>query len=295
MARKKKKAESHLNHERWLVSYADFITLMFSFFVVLFSSAPKEDTNTRLITAATQQTFSSFAIFRGGGSNLAGQTMKQKGEGVELDNEDDPRTTQPKHPDAEIDRQKNLTTADEKYKPNTRVRDSLMQDFFKGLLDNNADLDVSMESRGLVVSFNEVVFYDVGRTSARPDSLKSLDTIMQIVSKRNNLIQIEGHSDGTLEDRGVYKSNMEVSSKRAEDVANMLIEKYNIPPEYISTVGYGGFRPKGDSNTAMGRSKNRRVDLVLLKTVPDERNLVMPKYDKTKEEEQKLAIESLPE
>jgi chemotaxis protein MotB len=133
---KKKKHGEHVNNERWLVSYADFITLLFAFFVVMFSTAPKEDTNTRLITAATQNSFSTYAVFRGGGSKISGKRMKAQGDGIELQpGEDTPLVTDPSKLAADIDRQQNVSTSDEPYKTTSRTRDSMMQEFFQKLIE----------------------------------------------------------------------------------------------------------------------------------------------------------------
>ncbi|MCP5463897.1 MAG: OmpA family protein [Deltaproteobacteria bacterium] len=302
MGKKAKHAEEHVNHERWLVSYADFITLLFAFFVVLFSSAPKEDTNTRTIAAASQNSFSTFSIFRGGGSKIHGKRMKSPGDGIELQPEDQtPLATEPKDIKAEVDRQRNMTTANQKFELTSRMRDSMIQEFFKDLLDKN-NMNVSMESRGLVVSFNDVAFFDEGSSKAKEGMKKTLDKIIKVVGKRKNMIQIEGHSDGTEKDRGSYESNMEMSYQRALHVAKTMVKDYDVPADYVAVIGYGSFRPQGDTGTKDGRAKNRRVDIVLLKSEPDSNKMALPSFDEEKDEmlktqkakeEETLAVESL--
>lgn len=262
--------------ERWLISYADFITLLFAFFVVMFASAYDSDDSKAQHLAKSVSAAFSFNAFQNGGTQMMGKKMfaVQRGE---ILSEDTHEALSMEEDRGQISSSKDLSTNNqEKYEPSSLMRDQVTQEFFNELKKNN--VNVMLESRGLVVSFSGVAFFDEGSTQMKSESQAFVDKVVKMIKSRKNFIQIEGHSDGTDADKGGYASAMEMSSRRAESIAKMLKEKFDIPEEYVSTTGYGPFRPLGDNKTVSGRAKNRRVDLILLKTIPDAHHLAVPEF-----------------
>lgn len=273
MAKKKKHAE-HVNLERWLISYADFITLLFAFFVVMFASAYDSDDSKAQHLAKMVNTAFTMNAFRFGGTQVHGKKMYAVNEGAVLN----AKNRQALSTDAmrgKVEKPKDMSVSkQDKYEPVSLMRDQVTQEFFNELKKHN--VDVTMESRGLVVNFNGVAFFEKGSVEVKPESEKLLQKVVKLIKDRKNFIQVEGHADGTNTDKAGYASQMDISMKRAAAVSRLLQKKYQIPEEYISTTGYGSFRPLGDTKSAKGQAENRRVDLVLLKTVPDERKLALP-------------------
>lgn len=292
MSKKKKHAE-HVNLERWLISYADFITLLFAFFVVMFASAyDSDDSKAKHLAKEMQQIFTQNA-FQHGGSQLFGKKMYAMNKGAVL-NQDTSEPLSNEGPVGEIDRQKDLNTnREDKYEPTSMMRDQVTQEFFNELKKNN--VTVSMESRGLVISFEGVAFFEEGSFEVAPKNYALIDKIIKVIRDRKNFIQLEGHADKSAIDKGGFDSAMVMSARRAQSVADVLINKYQIPAEHISTAGYGAFRPSKDSASATSRSRNRRVDLILLKTVPDETKIALPSVDKkmTAQESNQVALDNL--
>lgn len=278
---KKAKHPEHVNHERWLVSYADFITLLFAFFVVLFSTAPKDDKNSRKITTVTQTAFSRLSIFGPGGDTvLKEQKMKADDEGAPLSDrrQENPGKFFTKVVNHGPDRSKNMTTSDENYKPHLGMRDTMTQEFYKGLVDQG--MSASLEARGLVVSFTDAALFKPGSAEITPEAEKLITKVMDSIKNRKNLIQVEGHSDGTDADKGSYGSFLAISNDRALKIAEYLMTHYQIPMESIATAGFGNARPLASNDDEAGRQKNRRVDIVLMQTTPDASNIAMPSFKK---------------
>ena len=291
MSKKKKHAE-HVNLERWLISYADFITLLFAFFVVMFASAYDSDDSKAKHLAKEMQNVFTMNAFQHGGSQLFGKKMYAMNKGAVLNTE----SSEPLSDEAstgDIDKQKDVSTnREDKYEQTSMMRDQVTQEFFNELKKNN--VSVSLEARGLVISFQGVSFFDEGSATVDAKNYALLEKTLSVVRDRKNFIQLEGHAD-VGESKGGNQSAMEISSKRAQNVADVLVKKYSVPADYISTAGYGSFRPVKDSTSAGNRLQNRRVDLILLKTVPDEKKIALPNVDQkmSEQEANQLALDNL--
>ena len=247
MARKKKHAE-HANHERWLVSYADFITLLFAFFVVMFAASNSDEKKAGQIAQAVQVAFRELAIFSPSGKvvpldddgGLAGAPPRAFGTTVspfsEITQVNDPSFT-------ELRMQLEAMLTDAVQKEMIRIRE---------------------DSRGIVLSLAEAGFFDSGSAAINPQGLMVLETIAGKLKDVPQDLRVEGHTDNTPIHTAKFPSNWELSTARATNVLQYLIMVAKFPPERLSAVGYGEYRPAGSNATAQGRAANRRVDLVII-------------------------------
>jgi len=255
VARKKKHPE-HVNHERWLVSYADFITLLFAFFVVMFAASNSDQKKAGQIAHAVQSAFSEMAIFdpRGKAVPLFDEAGMPSNATTVIGNANTPFA---------ITEFVENGKSKEGARPSIRqLRSELEQQLKEELTNHN--IRMSEDGRGLTISLAEAGFFDAGSAVIQPKALAVIDRIAATLLPLNYGMRVEGHTDNTPIHTTQFPSNWELSTARATFLLQYLIANAHMPAPRLSAVGYGEYRPLAPNNTAEGRAANRRVDLVIL-------------------------------
>ena len=249
MARRKKH-EEHVNHERWLVSYADFITLLFAFFVVLFSASNSDEKRAGQIAQAVQVAFKELGVF-----TPAGKVVPLSDDGG-LANAPG-RAFGSTHSQFSRNTTLNQASADMSY-VKMQLEEMLAPEV------HAHTVRVRQDSRGVIVSLAEAGFFDSGAAVVNGTGLVVLERIAEKLHELPYDVRVEGHTDTTPIHNAQFPSNWELSTARATHVLQYLITNAKIPPQRLSAIGYGEYRPAATNDTHEGRAANRRVDLVIL-------------------------------
>jgi chemotaxis protein MotB len=249
MARKKH-AAAHENHERWLISYADFITLLFAFFVVMFASSQTDKAKAQQISDSVKK-----ALDKGGVPaivhEILGGTVDEKGKGNAMmkgPGGSKPVAVQPAQAAAVAELVPSL--------------DYLTKSLQSEIKDGK--IDVHLEARGLVVSLRQATFFPSGQAAVDPATLESIDKIAATISKLPNPVRLEGHTDSIPIHTAQFRSNWELSAARSIAMLELFSTHYNIPRSRLAIAGYADTAPKDSNDTEEGRAHNRRVDIVIL-------------------------------
>jgi len=238
MSRRRK--QPHVNHERWLVSYADFITLLFAFFVVLFATGQSDKIKKIELALSIQSAFHEMGVFEA--HSTMPQTMTQA-----------PGIGGPASPFAMPMIPRNEM---EMMNVKQRLREVAGAEIASGAIG------LHETENGLVISLEEAGFFDSGAAGVRPGALPVLDRIAAVLPEAP--LRVEGHTDDVPIHKAQYASNWELSSARASGVARLLLEHGNVHAEMLSVAGYAEFHPAASNETEEGRARNRRVDIVVL-------------------------------
>ncbi|HEV3199839.1 MAG TPA: flagellar motor protein MotB [Bryobacteraceae bacterium] len=251
---RKSKPAAHENHERWLVSYADFITLLFAFFVVMFASTQADKNKTKAVSESVRE-----ALEHGQFSNAISVVLgRGKHENSKM----------PVNPDR-VKQSENLPPV----VPPPAPPSQHPADLKKSLQTLQAGLDLELkggklqlklEARGLVISMREAAFYKSGDDAVAPASFPIIAKIAEVIRDLPQPLRIEGHTDAIPIHNSRFRSNWELSSARAIAMLELLRQRYDIPPERMAVAGYAENAPTDTNETAEGRAHNRRVDLVVL-------------------------------
>jgi len=228
MRKRRSKTELSSNQERWLLTYADMITLLLAFFIVMYSMSQIDAKKFGKMAEALN------GVLRGGESILAKYTEEQlkKGHGV-------------------------LKLG------SLRMIQNLIEKRFEKV-GRLGDVQTELTERGLVVHIMESALFEPGSAVLKGRAMEILDLVAEDVVGRPNHVRIEGHTDDQQISTPVYPSNWELSSARATEVVRFFVNNYNIPPDQVSALGYGEFRPIRPNNSIENRAFNRRVDIVIL-------------------------------
>jgi chemotaxis protein MotB len=238
-----------VSQERWLVSYADFITLLFAFFVVLYASSQADKKKQTMVSQSIESAFRALGLFpdamrHPGSSSSAGHG-----------------TEAPAMP-------MNIVMGEDVLAP-ARVKEDLehiRQELEQTLSNQVAQHTVSIQMGrdGLVISLREAGFFNSGSATPKPETLPTLRQIAASLGHTPYDLRIEGHTDNIPIHNDEFDSNWELSSARATRVARIFLDLQAMPPERISAAGYAEFHPVASNDTVEGRAENRRVDLVVL-------------------------------
>ncbi len=240
---------SRVTHERWLVSYADFITLLFAFFVVLFATAKADEKKQVAMSQAIDAAFKSLGIFPDASRKPV--LNARSATGAE-------KAAMPM----------NIVMGEDVLSP-ARVKDdleSLQRDLQQRLSNQVAPhtVSIAMGRDGLGISLREAGFFESGSAKPRAGTLGTFEQIAASLSRTGYDLRVEGHTDNVPIHTAEFDSNWELSSARATRIARLFLELQAMPPDRLSAAGYAEFHPVASNGTAEGRATNRRVDLVVL-------------------------------
>lgn len=232
---RKQKESAEENHERWLVSYADFVTLLFAFFVVMFAHSNMDKDKVQQFA----EQFQNYVERQPAPSKAPAKAAPKAAS----------KAAMPTHED--------LTMAEMKGSIEQLERD-LVQEIQQG------KIEISLQARGLIMSLREASFFAAGEAELQPESLQIMTKVAEALTRIPGQIRLEGHTDDTPIRTEMYPSNWQLSAARAITVLRLLSARYQIDPDRLAAAGYGEFRPLVPNDTPDNRSKNRRVDVVIL-------------------------------
>ena len=237
------------NHERWLVSYADFITLLFAFFVVLYAFAKADQKKQVAVSTAITAAFRTMALRD---TSAAAQSAT-----VEDSATDAIHGADAKLRDA-VDLPLNAPLENDLAEVRQKLETGLSSQLARHLIAIQTTPD------GLVISLREAGFFDSGRAIPKQGTERVVHEIASSLDTTHLTIRVEGHTDNLPIHNSTFDSNWELSSARATCIARLLVEDNGIAPDRVSAAGFAGFHPVATNATAEGRAQNRRVDLVIL-------------------------------
>jgi chemotaxis protein MotB len=247
MARRRHQ-EEHENHERWLVSYADFITLLFAFFVVMYSISSLNEGKYKILSDSLDGIF-----------NQPDRAIKPIPVG-----EEKPRTTEPNNSPVDepiaSDEPSNLQT----------IADKVREAF--GDLIKSDQLKVSGNEMWIEIELSSSLLFTSGDAIPNNAAFDIVEKVAKILAPYQNPIQVEGFTDNLPIQTAEFPTNWELSAARAASVVRMLSME-GVNPSRLAAVGYGEFQPVADNVTAGGRARNRRVVLVVSRNLDVRRSV----------------------
>ncbi len=240
----RKKRHEHVSHERWLISYADFITLLFALFVVLFATSQSDHKKVQEVEFSIRTAFQSMGIFPAMSKdpNLGAVAEAPAADTVIMGDDLD---VSPK------------VMADLK-KMEQRVERLLASQIVHGTVSVRIGRD------GLIISLREAGFFESASAIPIASSLPALNAIGKAIAATPYNVRIEGHTDNVPIHTEKFVSNWELSTARATALTRFFIEKDHIAPNRLAASGYAEYHPVASNSTVQGRGRNRRVDIIVL-------------------------------
>ncbi|HTY02159.1 MAG TPA: flagellar motor protein MotD [Rhodocyclaceae bacterium] len=251
MARRLKHDDEHENHDRWLVSYADFITLLFAFFVVMYAISQVNDGKYRVLSDTLSSTF----------RHVPGATS---GAQVNINpNSPMPIAVPFRRPNPGIKTDDNQRLKKEKLRNMAKEINEALAPLVK-----EGQVRITEGALGITVDINASVLFAPGDARLDPGAIYALTAIAKVLAPTDFPVTVEGHTDNTPINTAQFPSNWELSGMRASSVVRLFVDN-GVDPRRLTATGYADQRPVDDNATMEGRARNRRVAITIESRTPD--------------------------
>jgi chemotaxis protein MotB len=251
MGERRRKPPDPENHERWLVSYADFITLLFAFFVVMFASSQTDRSKAKQISEAVEK-----ALENGKSvgappavAKILGGTIDDRGQG----------NAQMKGPGGAQRAAKEAEPEILELAPSLKSLSRELEEEIKA-----GKVEVNLEPRGLVISLKQAAFFPSGADFIDPSTFPIIEKLAGALKQISNPLQVEGHTDSVPIHTAQFRSNYELSAARSIAMMELLAGRYGIDHQRMIIVGFADTFPEATNETPEGRAANRCVNVVIL-------------------------------
>jgi chemotaxis protein MotB len=293
MRRDRNRHDEQENHDRWLVSYADFITLMFAFFVVMYSISSISEGKYRVLSDSLSQIFENTKGVSSTFPTPVDLPIQQNIPYEQVEGSNETKKTDGVKEEVIVEKTENIikepTEETQPLMAAEQAEDKLNADALKGedrikkSLGEIADdiryelipfidddlITVNNTNNKIEVEIKSEMLFTSGDARLKSEVIPVLSNLATIFSTFSNPVQVEGFTDDQPIKTAIFPSNWELSAARAASVVHLLMRK-GIKPERMSATGYAEFKPIADNTTKEGRQQNRRV-MIIIPTSPDER------------------------
>jgi chemotaxis protein MotB len=242
---KRRAEEEHENHERWLVSYADFITLMFAFFVVMYAISQVNEGKYRVLSDTLASAFRKVPGSATGTMDMVTPPGAPRPIAIPI------RTAKP-------------TVKNEKMRQNKEKLRNMAKDVAEALapLVKEGKVRISEGALGVTIDINANVLFAPGEARLDVTAVRALFAVAQILAPTDFPITVEGHTDNTPISTPQFPSNWELSGVRASSVVRLFIDS-GVDARRLTVAGYADQRPVAENTTPDGRQRNRRVAILI--------------------------------
>lgn len=236
---------------RWVISYADFVTMLLALFMVLFAVNSLGDVKVKDVNNSIQKVFAinTTEVTK----DVSNVTENNDGKLIVNEKES--------HDEMLTNSGKTIFDGGDGILDGQKIIDVIKND-----VDIETSVKVFKNDRGIVIRLNETMLFDTGSAIIKPQAKVMLDKISLSLAKFGNPILIEGHTDSMPISSDKFPSNWELSTARATNIIKYLTDVHKFSPSRLSAVGYGEYMPIAENTSPQGRAKNRRVDIIVLST-----------------------------
>jgi len=257
---RKKKPEEHENLERWLVSYADFITLLFAFFTTMYAISTVDAQKMGRMVLSMQAAFDP----TGFSSNMSTRVnpTKEKGDTKDGNSVFFKSIVAARATPHFVSHKKATVRKRQTAAAMAKIKEELSELIVTETLRDK--LRIIIQAKGVVISLAEAGFFKSGAHAVQEESWQVLDKISRYLLHLQNRIRVEGHTDNIAIKTPCFASNWDLSTARATFIISYMIKKHGFDPRRLSAAGYAEYHPIASNDTAEGRLRNRRVDIIVL-------------------------------
>ncbi|MEC0241473.1 flagellar motor protein MotB [Paenibacillus dokdonensis] len=263
LGRRKRGKDGDNGQDRWLITYADLITLLLIFFVMMFAMSRLDTQKYKEITQSLQLTFKSGDSILDQGSGITGTADKYNHKNPDI------AAKPQQQPSKDVNQ---MTDRELAFRKQEQELQNLMKVISNYVKDNKLEdqIFVADQPQGISITLSDKFLFDVGKADLKTGSVPVMDKLASLFKELHTIISIEGHTDNLpIVYASKYKDNWELSGARALSVLRYFLDQRHLDAEEFQYAGYADTRPAADNATEAGRQKNRRVEIIVLRQLKE--------------------------